>query len=285
MGVVYNSGKALSEQRELLQEKFEQFRSLFPNHHPNWSQIQLTVGQPLQWQDYLDIEAALIGFLRDKSKAIEGRFIDASKYLLSKTIQTNSKPIPEAKLSTDEVTIGSQMNGVDLNLIVALHKVYFPSKPLSRGEGEFSVFRFLWQALTEQFQRGLRIKVPSDDFSIDKLASIPWPSKDDEINDLLYRYFFSRIFAKLYFGAGFGQLSLIAGFHHLALLVALIKLHSRALSLSRGAASVSYLDVIAAIRQLEKRLGELSLGRYAAAVFELLLYSHRRLQRILDTWQ
>jgi hypothetical protein len=110
---------------------------------------------------------------------------------------------------------------------------------------------------------------------------VPWPAQDKEIEDLLYRYFYSRIFAKLYFGAGFGQLSLIAGYHHLILLYALIKLQSRALALGRGASIVSYVDVVAAIRQLEKRLGETAVGGYAAAIYELLMFSHLRALRIL----
>jgi hypothetical protein len=41
------------------------------------------------------------------------------------------------------------------------------------------------------------------------------------------------------------------------------------------------LDVVVAVRTLEKRLGETSLGGYAAAILELLLFSPSRMRRIL----
>jgi hypothetical protein len=78
-----------------------------------------------------------------------------------------------------------------------------------------------------------------------------------------------------------GQLSLIVGFHHLGLLLSLTKLQARGLALARGAPCVSMIDLVAAIRQLEKRLGDTALGPYAAATFELLLFSSSRLKRIL----
>lgn len=278
MGVVLNSGKALAEQREFLEGKLNDFRKLFPDHHPNWSQLQLTVGEPLQWQDYLSMEKVLLDYLKEKTISIEERFLKGSRYIIERIMERRGQTA-----SLPGRVEGQPLKRLDLNLIVALHRVYFPSKPISKGEGDFRLSAFLWQALAEPIFPGLKIKLPSKSFSIEELKSLTWPADDPEIADLLYRYFFSRIFAKLYFGAGFGQLSLIAGFHHLAMLLALIKLQARALALSRGAPSVSLLDVVAAIRQLEKRVGETNLGGYAASLLELLLYSPGRVQRILDT--
>jgi hypothetical protein len=221
-----------------------------------------------------------LDFLKDKSNAIDRRFIQASQYLMERA---KSQGSPEKADSSDPSASAPKLNSIDMNLIVALHKVYFPSKPLSKGEGEFSAWRFVWQSLTAPVYPGLRLHLAGKAFKIEELLAMSWPENDAEIEDLLSRYFFARIFGKLYFGAGFGQLSLIAGFHHLAILLALVKLQARALALSRSAPSVSLLDVAAAVRQLEKRVGEATVGRYAAALFELFLYSPRRVRRILDT--
>ena len=282
MGVVYNSGKALVEQRELLQGKLAEFQKLFPNHHPNWSQLQLMVGEPLSWQDYLKIEEALIERIKDKSKPIDRRFLEASRYLIDEAMVRRNRASQD-KAPPAEVAEGKKLKRLDLELLVALQKVYFPISPLGKGEGDFSLAGFLGQALFGTFLTGTKIRLPGKSFTIGQLALLPWPAQDKDIEDLLYRYFFLRIFGKLYFGAGFGQLSLIAGFHHLAVLLALIKLQAKALALSREAPSVSLLDVVAAIRQLEKRLGEMKLGGYAASLLELLLFSPGRVRRILDT--
>jgi hypothetical protein len=61
----------------------------------------------------------------------------------------------------------------------------------------------------------------------------------------------------------------------------LIKLQSRAIAISREAQQVSYLDVVASVRQLEKRLGETALDGYAAAIFESLMFSSQRVKRVM----
>lgn len=283
MGVIYNSGKALSEQREYLQGKLNEFKKLFPDHHPNWSQLQLMVGEPLSWEDYLPIEAALLERLKDKSKSIDMRFLESSRYLLDHAMARRAQSGQTKTLPTD-VGEKQKLKRVDINLLISLHQVYFPSSPLGKGEGDFSTTDFLNQIFLSYLLPS-RFKLASRSFTVDELMALPWPENDPELEDLLYRYFFSRIFAKLYFGAGFGQLSLIAGFHHLIVLLALIKLQARALALSRGAPIVSLVDLVAAIRQLEKRLGETRLGGYAAPLLELLLFSHARLKRILAASQ
>jgi len=305
MGVVYNSGKALAEQRDLLNAKLAQFQSLFPDHHPNWSKLQLTVGQPLEWPDYLALEEKLLDCLKDRSKPLANRFMSSSDYLLSvvQPLAASNEPI---RIRNDS-NPPKPPNHLDKALLIALHKVYFPTKPTGKGQGDFSLIDFCWQATGGSICPGLTIQLPGKSYKIDDLLSteirrgteghggafgrftgsssslqINWPDSDPEIEDLLYRYFYSRIFAKLYFGAGFGQLSLIAGFHHLALLLSLIKLQAKVIALSRDAKVVSLIDVVTTIRQLEKRLGEATLGPYAAATLELLLYSPRRLRRILN---
>lgn len=170
------------------------------------------------------------------------------------------------------------MNKLDRHLLLALHKMYFPAKPLGKGECDFSVMRFLYQFLYQ----GTKLPFPGRSFTFEELSQFSWRQDDKEMNDLLYRYFFSRIFGKLYFGAGFGQLSLITGFHHLILVYALIKLQAKAWAISREAKEVSMVDLVTTVRELEKRLGESRLGGYEAAVWELLMPSRARLRRVLS---
>jgi Fe-S-cluster containining protein len=268
VGVLMNSGRALTEQREYLEKKLIEFQRLYPDHHPNWSDLKLTVGVPISWDDYLIHEQAILHCLEDKSLSIEDRFLKASDYLVSK----GPNPAP----ASGSAAPGS-LKRLDRHLMVALHKMYFPVKTLGRGEGDFNVGRFFYQLA---FQ-GTRFALPAHHYAIEQLSAVRWPENQPEMDDVIYRYFYSRIFGKLYFGAGFGQLSLIAGFHHLAILLALIKLEAKGHALNRGAEVVDMVDLSAAVRQAEKRMGETHLDGYAAGIWELLMFSPQRIRRIL----
>jgi len=280
MGVVHNSGKALTEQRQYLSDKLAEFRKLYPDHHPNWGKLELMGGQALTWDEYLAIEKQLLEYLQARSAAFEQRLLKGSAYLHSLASRKNGSDTSGSGESA-ATTMVTKLRPLDKHLLVALHKIYFPVRILGRGEGDFSPWRFAYQLTFQGIIPGLHISLPGHSYTFEQLAQVPWPAQDKDIEDLLYRYFYSRIFAKLYFAAGFGQLSLIAGYHHLILLYALLKLQARALALSRGASVVSYVDVVAAVRQLEKRLGETAVGAYAAAIYELLMFSHLRALRIL----
>lgn len=277
MGVVHNSGKALTEQRDYLEKKLDEFQKLYPEHHPNWSKLELMGGRPITWDEYLELEESMLRILNQRERSFEQRMLNCSALLNAKSA---GREISETDAPTDQ----SSLRALDKHLLVALHRIYFPVRPLGRGQGDFTAGRFLYQLAFQGIIPGLRIYVAGHSYTFDQLRSVEWPANDPEIEDLLYRYFYSRIFGKLYFGAGFGQLSLIAGFHHLLTVYALIKLQAKALSKVREAKQVSYVDVVAAVRQLEKRLGETAVGAYAAAIYELLLFSHKRAQRfIADT--
>jgi len=280
MGAVYNSGKALAEQHEYLKNKYEDFKSLFPDHHPNWSKLQLTVGQAITWEQYLEYENKMLEFLKAE-KPMRDRFLNCSSYLVG---LSRSKPQTEGTTAPpvqDDLDEADSLNRLDRVLVANFHRLYFPVKAIKRGQGDFKVSRLIYEATIGPALGTLRIEVPAGRFALDVLKSVSWPEDDQEIKDILYRYFYSRIFAKLYFAAGFGQLSLIAGFHHLALIYALIRWHAKALALSRDAKTVSLIDVVATVRQLEKRLGETAMSGYAAATIELLLFSPGRLRRLL----
>ncbi len=274
VGVCYNSGRALVDQRDWLTEKYEQYSLLFPGIKPDWSQLKLAVGQPMNWDDYLIHEAKLMGLLADKSKPLEERFLAGSDYLISAL--PNQTNVQNTERS-DKPSQGISLNKIDRHLLVALQKLYFPIKPLGKGEGDFGVARFIYQ----YFYQSSKIATQARSFKIEELHEFPWPADDPDFEDLLFRYYFSRLFGKFYFGGGFGQLSLIAGFHHLILTYALLKLEAKAQAINRGAPKVALLDLVQAVRQLEKRFGETTLNGYAAALWELLMYSPARIKRIL----
>jgi len=277
MAAVNNTGKALVEQRDYLESKLAEFKAMYPNHEPNWSQIQLTTGVPMTWEQYLSHEQKLIEYIKDRSVTMDQRFVNGANYLKKAMAEARGSTVAPTEAKLDGA---APLKGVDKHLLYALHKIYFPVQKLGRGEGDFNFYRFLYQVLFQGFFPGTKIRVPGKGYSFEELERMPFPN-DNDIEDLIYRYFFSRIFGKHYFGAGFGQLSLVTGFNHLAIAYALLKLQSKAIAKVRGVDRVSYIDVAAAVRSLEKRLGETSLDGMAAATLETLMTSNLRVARIL----
>jgi len=282
-GVIFNAGRSLIEQKEYLKTKFGQFQKLFPNHHPNWSQIKLSSNVPLSWEQYLEIEKTLLTLIQDTSKSLLARFLAGSQYL-STVLDENITGRPRTEQQTN-VNLGqgqdvhsparrSTLNPWDKVLFSTLYKIYFPRQNKagkSWGQLHLGLSSF--------------IKAGWSDSETDKLiaqaANLPWPENDAAISDLIYRFFYSRVFGKLYFGAGFGQLSLIAGFNHLALALGLLRLKAGSIAMARSSSIITLDDVVATIVQLEKSLGELKISPYGAAILELLLASQGRIRRFL----
>jgi hypothetical protein len=174
----------------------------------------------------------------------------------------------------------------DIRLLTTLHRLYFPIKQQTRGDSNFSAASFVLDGFRQAVlapisgKAQLKLNTVHGRFTLQQLLAMPL-KEEGGLEDMLYRYLFSRIFGKLYFGAGYGQLSLITGFHHLVAVYALIKLQARALALGRGEKEVSESDMVACLRSVEKRLGDSSLDGYAAAVFELFFQSKERCFRFL----
>lgn len=277
-GAIYNSGKPLAEQKEILESKWEEFRKLYPDYKPDWSHIKLTVDQPLTWDEYLEIETKLLSILSDRSKPLEQRMLECSKHLMSKVKRATEGTEDDASDSTtiDTVRTNDPLKPLDKSLLHTFHHMYYPVKQLRRGEGDFQV-----PALVKQhFIGNKRWSVGKESYRLDELQAMAWPDDEPEISGILDRYMYSYVFGKKYFGAGFGQVSVIAGFHHLVLMLAIIKLQAKASARSRQGA-VNILDVATTVRQMERQVGESKLGGYAAAAWELLLYPQGRARRIL----
>ncbi len=264
-GAIFNSGQSLIEQKEYLQSKYKEFQKLYPDHHPNWSQIKLSSNWPLTWEQYMDIEKTILSIMQNKNKSLEERFIEGSAYLKSR--------LSNADLSSLKNGSVLALNKWDKILLVALYRKYFPPQNKSAksyGQLHLNLSSFMTAI---PYINNIEQLVRETD-------NIAW-SIDADINDLLYRFFYSRLFAKLYFGAGFGQLSIITGFNHLAVLLAIIKLKVKALAMTHKDRKISQSDIIQTIVQLEKSLGELRISPYGAAILELLLSSQQRVGRFL----
>jgi len=285
VGAVKNAGRPLVDQADYLEQKLAEFRALYPEHHPNWSSIEFVKQMPMSWNQYLEHEEKIFAMLAQRELPIKDRLARISIYLNNcyRKMRGLVEIDPNPPALTPEAY---KLKGDDVRLLNNLHQLYFPVKPITRGDSNFSAVTFM----LDGFRRAvfspvlgkpkLSLATVQGRYGLDDLLAMPL-KEEGELEDMLYRYLFSRIFGKLYFGAGYGQLSLMAGFHHLVAVYALIKLHARALARGRGEKEVSESDLVACLRTVEKRLGDSSLDGYGAAIFELFFQSKDRCFRML----
>lgn len=258
-------GTPLTEQLDTLKEKLRVYETVYDAGHIIWDKVKLTVDKPITWDEYLALEARLLDALIKEDIPLKQRIYDASDSLF-------------ADLKQVAVQDGMPPNGMDKKFLAGLFALYFPnSTRLAHRDVHFNGVKFA----LELALKPPSFKVENKSYSFEKLASFPW-AKDQEIDDLLTRFIFSRVFGKWYFGGGFAQLSVIAGFHHLALLLALIKLHAAGLAIARGANEVSMIDIMQTVRQAEEKISVAVLDGYSAGLWELILFSRQRVHRVLD---
>ncbi len=287
MAVLYNQGTPLVDQRETLEKKLADFRYLHPQYQPDWSKIQLSVEQPITWDQYLVHEAALMERLSDKSVSVTDRLRNCCDYLQEQVAKTPrgaaagaaTKPADSASAATAATNTTasslSTLNKLDKHLLSTFHKMYFPRRAHRIPFNNIKFWLGVW------FNSSTVFEFTSEFYAIDQLKEFPFPENDPQIEDMLFRYVYSMIFGKKYFGAGFGHLSLVTGFHHLVLAYTLARLHARGLAKQRQAPIVSLIDMVATLKQLETQMGELMIGPYAASTLELLLQSPARAKRLL----
>ena len=285
MAVLYNQGTPLIEQRDTINKKFSDFKMLYPHYSADWSKIQLSVEQPISWDQYLAYEAELMKRISDKSKTLNERLLDCCDYLAAEVakLPRGSNPprgaSPDAPPTALPANTAVVLNKLDKHLLSTFHKMYFPRRAF---RALFNVPKF-WLGVWFNAATVFEFATPSavDTYAIDQLKEFPFPDDDAEINDMLYRYIYSMLFGKKYFGAGFGHLSLVTGFQHMVMAYSLARLHARGLAKSRKAPKVSLVDVVATLKQLETQMGEIMIGPYAASTLELLLQSPGRARRYI----
>lgn len=266
--VLGNMGTPLTEQLPTLEEKLRVYNTIYTARSVIWDKIKLTVDKPLTWAQYLEYEQGLLAAVVGGG-SLKKKLFNASDSLFKDLAR------PAA------ATVGGAPKSKDKKFLAGLFRLYFPHDP--RFLNKDAYFNGIQFALELAF-KAPKFRVMDRSFTFEELASFPWPTaeQEPEVEDLLTRFVYSRIFGKWYFGGGFAQLSVIAGFHHLALLVALIRLHSAALAKARGADRVSFVDVMTTVRQSEEKINVVVLDGYSAGLWELILFSQGPVRRVLD---
>jgi Fe-S-cluster containining protein len=269
---LFNAGRPLSEQNGLLEQKWEQFRRVFPEGSRNWSEIQLFSGQPLKWDEYLQMDSRLLELLRaEQPEGIERRLAACSRYLVRQAprgVDFERMPPVEARPKV-----------VDQLLVKWLMEFY-----LTEDVYACSSFDLYSQALFADCAKPPPAVMVADGdakCSFNQLLSFELGLLEPDSEDLLSRFVYNKVFGKLYFGAGLAGLSVLGGIHHLLWLIALIRLKAKILCISQERTRLDFQEWAEIVRTLERRLTRVTYSAESTFALEILITSPERVGRIL----
>jgi|AGTN01.2.fsa_nt_gi Predicted Fe-S-cluster oxidoreductase len=278
-GVILNSGRPLSEQSELLAQRHELFRTLFPGLTLDWSGVQVVDGLPITWPEYIEKEKPIISRLAScaGSSRVE-RILFEETEAFRKMVANSSKLDNLAGLTVRPKTI-------DQVLLAGLLYLYFPEQVFSMSVCDLDA-RGLMKTVLDQPER-VPINYKNKNYSIDELNRFRLGRLSEAQEDILRRFLLCRVFSKLYFGPGFNYMSIIAGMHHLCLLVALVRIRLKLALLdaeleSEQAAEFLFSNLVEEVRLLERRLTVANFSGETTAMLEVLLASPQRIDRIIS---
>lgn len=290
-GVLYNSGRPLTEQRAHLLNTLELFFKLFPNLAPDWSKLQLIDGEPIAFDAYLELESDFLSTLFDSEASdIETstqqtgntRQMRAEK-ILSGLSEKTSRLIKQKRDFDSIPGVETSPRTVDSLLILSLLKAYFPAEVYKENTCEID---------TASLARSLvmppdKVLLELDDrkISFGELNQFRLGELDAQSESLLNRFAYLKIFSKLYFGPGFAGLSLVAGLNHLSTIVSLVRIYLKLKFIASGAGkqtnlTITFEETAECVRLLERRLTVANFSKQTKTMLEVLLSSPERAKRI-----
>ena len=290
--VLFNAGRALSDQEDFLRTRLALFKRLFPQLSLDWSKIELYDGSPLRWPQYLAIEEKLRRHFRPLAPGAGGQEksgqpqAQISRLLLSASRDLLAILPGHVDLERTAL-VETTPEKVDWLLIRHLHDFYFPEDVLAARDHSFGA-----HALMQQLVRPpdcQPVFIGEHQFSWPQICQGPLPAMPPDCEELLARFVYARLFSKLYFGPGLAHLSVIAGFHHLGLLLALLRIKLKLLYRQRCGDSpetrnwpFAFSEFAELLRALERRLTSARYSREASSILQVLLESPARFERIMN---
>lgn len=272
-GVLFNSGLPLTEQEDLLQEKWNLFCRLFPDMQADWSNIQAVDGVALSWDEYLSLDQVFLQMLSDKDGGpIEKRLLSCSRYLRNN--------LPAGFNLQQEPKVEARPKVIDQLLVVYLRRLYLPDDVFANTQTDLDTASLMQDLVrppqSVKFQRG------GSGFTIAQISNQPLGNLEAPVEDLLYRFVYCRLFAKLYFGFGWANLSVLVGLHHLIVIIALLRIELKMMSITGSGGMVKFEDLCELVRTVERRLTQVNLSPAAKTCLEVLLTNPERIERILS---
>lgn len=273
-GVLFNSGRALNEQRSQLLRSFELFKKLFPRLSPDWSSMQLIDGEPLTFESYLEIEADFLTRLeRHDTQRVEKFLADLAKEITQNFVKN---------IRDFDVIPGMQTKArtVDSLLVAGLIDTYFPNDVYKDNLCDLDSATLARNLVMPPEK--VTMSYEGTTYGFGQLNSYKLGALSPEGEDLLRRFAYVKVFSKLYFSAGFADLSLIAGLNHLSLIISLVRIvvKLRNVAAETPGNEIPFEELAEVLRKLERRLTVANFSAQAKTILEVLLSSSARSERV-----
>jgi hypothetical protein len=261
-----------------LTQTFALFSKLFPELRPDWSQLQLIDGEPLEFDAYLKLESDFLSSLSESNKNDQ----PGADKILSGLAEKTSRLIKQ-KRDYDRIPgVETTSRTVDSLLIQSLLKTYFPEDVYRENTCEIDTAN-LARSLVMPPDKVL-IEFSGAKIGFGELNQYRLGALDPQSESLLRRFAYLKIFSKLYFGAGFAGLSLIAGLNHLSTVISLVrillKLKHIESSKTKSVLNITFEETAECVRVLERRLTVANFSKQTKTMLEVLLSSPERSKRI-----
>lgn len=274
-GVLYNSGDLLSEQRQTIEDMWLLYSRLFGEIRPDWDNLQLIDAVPLKWTAFAELENEMLRIVETPAEVgagslpVEQRLLRCSAHLI--------KHLPGGVTAERTPPLEARPKIIDQLLLQALNVLYLPDDVFASNQTAFNARQLLESIVAAPDM--VTIAHAGKERRFQDAFGQQLTDVSPEVEALLHRFVYCRLFSKQYFGPTMGYLSLLAGLHHLLVLMVLLKVRLK-LQLAAGEA-VTFDYAAELLRTAERRLTQLSFPRESAAVLEVMLTSPSRVERLV----
>ena len=278
--VLFNEGEYLESSEEHLKEQYSLFQELFPNLNLDWSSAQVIDTVPIKWKDFKKAEAPLLSELEKE--------VDSGIRIERKIFELSGKfrnLVPSKINLNDMAGFDARPKLVDQVLIKHLLDFYCPVDVFSKNNFDFEARKVVEEILSSNNK--IELYANNEKVTFGKLATTTLGELGHEKMDMLRRFYYLRIFSKLYFGPGFNFLSVIPGFHHLIIMGLLARFRLK-LDMVSGElkkdelhsqnATIRFVEYL---RTIERSLTVANFSEETVAMLEVLLASPSRIERLI----
>lgn len=264
-GVLFNQGRLLSEQPDVLAQMYEVHKALFPRS-TDWSRLQSLDGVPLSFDDFLRLEKDIIDPGSQSKDAVPRQLLGK----LNTSINLVRKSVPAPRTALPKLEARAKI--VDLLLLKHIDSLLLPDDVYGTTNFDLDARTLMTEIISAPNAVSLHGTRTAD------LIKFELKQTEAEFDELLDRFIYCRIFAKLYFGPGFHHLSLLVGLRFMAFVYVALKVRLKIMLLSNPQATIDQKFEL--VRVVERRLTQLRLSGPTLAVLEVLLADPERVERI-----
>ncbi|MBU6453625.1 MAG: hypothetical protein KGS72_17735 [Cyanobacteria bacterium REEB67] len=303
-GVLCNSGLDLSDQQDLLARTHDLFLELYPELPgetlAKWSRTQYVAGATIVYDHFLRFEAHYLSRLQVLVENYNGGDLlaspaelqgDSAGSVLADMFASLAASLPAEMLRPLALSFPAlDESKLDQYLLMPFYIAYVAA---SDQAVRADLITLAVMTYLQNEKRDLYFVLGDAKISFPELCAVEIGPYSAAEADLINRFVYVKLFARLYFGPGFSMLPLLTGIFHLGILLALVRL---ALKLDKVAAAHIHADMASAaeaqaedrlgrvaelLREIDRRLTAVDYAENTAAMLELFALDPDRLARFI----